>query len=68
MIISLVSIVTSWCIIKILKRKPYEEDRKKWRSLSLEQQLKLCEEKSTTLGGTVHGWFDALNPEYNWRI
>jgi SAM-dependent methyltransferase len=47
-------------------QKPYEEDRKKWRNLSLDQQLKLCEEKVQKMGGTVHGWFDALNPEYNW--
>ncbi len=49
-------------------QKQYEEDRKKWRSLSLEEQLKLCEEKVNTIGGTIHGWFDALNPEYNWSF
>ncbi len=49
-------------------QKPYEEDRKKWRSLSLEEQLKLCEEKVNKIGGTIHGWFDALNPEYNWSF
>jgi SAM-dependent methyltransferase len=49
-------------------QKPYEEDRKKWRNLSLDQQLKLCEEKVHKMGGTVHGWFDALNPEYNWSF
>lgn len=49
-------------------QKPYEDDRKKWRNLSLDQQLKLCEEKVNTMGGTIHGWFDALNPEYNWSF
>ncbi len=49
-------------------QKPYEEIRQKWRNLSLEEQLKLCEEKVNTIGGTVHGWFDALNPEYNWSF
>ena len=49
-------------------QKIYEEGRKVWRSLSLDQQLKLCEEKVKTTGGTIHGWFDAFNPEYNWSF
>jgi len=41
------------------------EKHKYWESLSLEEKLKLCEEKSKTKGGEVHGWWDALNPTYN---
>lgn len=44
----------------------YSQDRKLWESLSLEKKLELCEEKVKTVGGTVHGWFDALNPQFNW--
>lgn len=44
----------------------YEEDRQKWKTLTLEERLKLCEERAKTIGGTVHGWWDALNPTYNW--
>ena len=47
---------------------PYEEGRKIWRNLSLEEQLKLCEKKIKQFGGTVHGWFDAFNPDYNWSF
>jgi len=34
--------------------------------LSLEEKLKLCEEKVKTKGSDVHGWWDALNPTYNY--
>lgn len=49
-------------------QKQYEYDRKIWRTLSLEEQLQLCQKKVNEIGGTVHGWFDALNPEYNWSF
>lgn len=49
-------------------QKPYEEDRKIWSTLSLEERLQLCQQKVDKIGGTVHGWFDALNPDYNWSF
>jgi len=42
------------------------EKHKFWKTLSMNEKLKLCEEKARTKDGDVHGWFDALNPEYNW--
>jgi trans-aconitate methyltransferase len=44
----------------------YETDRQSWKTLSLEQKLALCQERSKSKGGTVHGWWDALNPTFNW--
>lgn len=44
----------------------YSEDRKAWPDISLEEKLKLCEQKVKNFGGTIHGWFDALNPKFNW--
>lgn len=49
-------------------QKPYQEARKVWPHLSLDERLKLCEEKVKAHGGDVHGWFDALNPTYNWSF
>lgn len=46
-------------------QKQYEADRHKWLNLTMEEKLQLCNEKVRTSGGTVHGWFDALNPKYN---
>jgi len=46
----------------------YEADRKKWSSLSQEEKLRFCEEKVTSQGGTIHGWWDALNPKHNWSF
>ncbi|MCX6328215.1 MAG: hypothetical protein NTZ85_01690, partial [Bacteroidia bacterium] len=39
----------------------YSELRKTFKKLSQEARIKLCKE----MGGEVHGWYDALNPEYN---
>ena len=49
-------------------QKPYEEGRKAWPNLTLEQRLMMCEEKARTVGGDIHGWFDAFNPTYNWSF
>jgi len=47
-------------------QKPYEEGRKIWKTLSQDERLKYCEKMIKTLGwGTIHGWYDALNPRYN---
>ena len=42
------------------------EKRKEWKSLTIEKQIELCEQFAEKKGGNVHGWFDALNPEFNW--
>ena len=46
-------------------QKRYEEGRKIWKNLSEEERIKYCEEKALSMGGTVHGWYDAFNPTYN---
>jgi SAM-dependent methyltransferase len=46
-------------------QKAYQTDRQRWSHMTMEEKLGLCEEKVKTIGGTVHGWFDALNPKYN---
>ena len=47
-------------------QKVYEEGRKLWPELSLDQRIDYCKKKVQSYGGTVHGWFDAYNPTYNW--
>jgi hypothetical protein len=47
-------------------QKIYEEGRKIWSKLSLDQKLSYCEKKVQSYGGTIHGWFDAYNSTYNW--
>ena len=46
-------------------QQPYEEGRKIWKDLSEEERIQYCKEKIKKSGGTIHGWFDALNPTYN---
>ena len=46
-------------------QQTYEADRKQWPNLSMEEKLRLCDQKARNVGGTIHGWFDALNPRYN---
>lgn len=40
--------------------------RDKWKSLTMEKKLELCKQFAEKKGGNIHGWFDALNPEFNW--
>jgi 2-polyprenyl-3-methyl-5-hydroxy-6-metoxy-1,4-benzoquinol methylase len=49
-------------------QKPYEEGRKIWQSLSQEDRIQYCENKVKSGGGTIHGWYDAFNPEYNFSF
>jgi len=49
-------------------QKIYQEGRKIWKELSEEQKLKYCKKKVSEIGGTIHGWFDALNPTYNYSF
>lgn len=44
----------------------YQEGRRIWHGLSLEEKLRLCQKKVKTEGGSIHGWFDAFNPKFNW--
>ena len=42
------------------------EKHKYWITLSEQEKIKLCENMVKKYGGNIHGWFDALNPTYNW--
>ncbi len=44
---------------------PYEEGRKIWKDLSEQERIQYCKEKVKQVGGTIHGWYDAFNPTYN---
>jgi|SRR5208282_1187634 len=47
-------------------QKVYEDGRKLWGTLSVLERRSLCEEYAKAKGGTIHGWWDAFNPTYNW--
>ena len=47
-------------------QKRYEADRKRWPTLTEKERLDLCSRKAEEIGGTVHGWYDALSPKFNW--
>ena len=42
------------------------EKHKYWVTLSDKEKIKLCEDMVKKRRGNIHGWFDALNPTYNW--
>lgn len=44
----------------------YEDLRILFKELDKESRLALCRKLSKTRGGDVHGWYDALNPIYNY--
>jgi len=44
------------------------EKHKEWEKLSFEGKIKICENKVITIGGDIHGWFDAFNPEVNFSF
>jgi len=46
----------------------YEEGRRVWKSLSLEERKAYCEQMVRRHGGNVHGWWDAFNPEFNFSF
>jgi 2-polyprenyl-3-methyl-5-hydroxy-6-metoxy-1,4-benzoquinol methylase len=46
----------------------YEPVRKIWRDLSEDEKLALCHKYVEEKGGTIHGWWDAFNPRYNWSF
>lgn len=47
-------------------QQQYVKLRIRWQTLNLEERLALCREIIRNKGGDVHGWYDALNPKYNW--
>lgn len=44
---------------------PYEEGRAKWNKWTDQERLDYCKAKAKELKQDVHGWYDALNPKYN---
>lgn len=44
------------------------EKHMEWEKLSFEEKITMCENKVKTIGGDIHGWFDAFNPKYNWSF
>ena len=44
------------------------EKHKVWEKLSFDEKIKVCENKVKTIGGDIHGWFDAFNPEVNFSF
>jgi SAM-dependent methyltransferase len=49
-------------------QKKYQSGRKIWQDLSESQRLKYCKKMVADFGGTIHGWYDALNPKYNYAF
>ena len=47
-------------------QKQYEEGRRLWKGMSHEQKLSYCKKMIKKHGGNLHGWWDALNPTYNY--
>lgn len=46
----------------------YVAHRKVWPSLTEKQKFDYCKKLISEYGGTIHGWWDALNPQYNWSF
>jgi 2-polyprenyl-3-methyl-5-hydroxy-6-metoxy-1,4-benzoquinol methylase len=44
------------------------EKHEEWEKLSFEEKIMMCKNKVKTVGGDIHGWFDAFNPKYNWSF
>ena len=42
------------------------EKHEYWITLSEQEKIKRCEKMVKKHRGNIHGWFDALNPTYNW--
>ncbi len=47
-------------------QKIYEPVRRIWKDLSQDEKLAYCRKYVSEKGGTIHGWWDAFNPRYNW--
>jgi len=44
----------------------YEGLREEWRNLPFIERQQMAAKLAEERGGSVHGWWDALNPTYNW--
>ena len=42
------------------------EKHKYWITLSDDEKIEMCKKMVKKYKGNIHGWFDALNPMYNW--
>lgn len=49
-------------------QKIYEPVRRIWKDLSQEERLAYCRKYASEKGGTIHGWWDAFNPRFNWGL
>ncbi|UCG45248.1 MAG: class I SAM-dependent methyltransferase [Candidatus Bathyarchaeota archaeon] len=47
-------------------QRRYKKLREQWRRLDEKERLELCSKLADEKGGDIHGWYDALNPRYNW--
>jgi 2-polyprenyl-3-methyl-5-hydroxy-6-metoxy-1,4-benzoquinol methylase len=47
-------------------QRQYEPMREAWKKMNEKQRIAYCKKCVAEKGGTIHGWWDALNPEYNW--
>ncbi|MBI2184730.1 MAG: class I SAM-dependent methyltransferase [Thaumarchaeota archaeon] len=46
----------------------YKKHRQKWKTLTEEERVNYVRRLAEERGGDAHGWYDALNPEYNWSF
>lgn len=49
-------------------QKTYEPIRRVWHTWTTEERLAYCRKRTMEIGGTIHGWWDAFNPAYNWSF
>lgn len=49
-------------------QKFYEKGRLIWPTLTEEEKIEFCKQHVRDYGSTLHGWWDAYNPEYNWSF
>lgn len=48
-------------------QKVYEEEgRAIWSSMNYDEKIDYCSRMFFKYGGDLHGWWDALNPIFNW--
>jgi len=46
----------------------YEKGRNLWPTLTEIEKMEYCRKMVQEYGSTLHGWWDAFNPEYNWSF
>jgi len=55
-------------VYHVKTQRIYEEGRRLWKAMDLEEKKRYCEQMTNLYGGNLHGWFDALNPEFNFSF